>query len=54
MVTTLLVLFSLPVFLLRCLMPEFAAAGGEMISHGAAQLQNSPTPELILSNLKND
>jgi len=28
-------------------MREFVSAGGELIIHGALQLKNSPTPELI-------
>ena len=34
------------VFLLRCFMREFVAAGGELIIHGAANLRNSQTHEL--------
>ena len=30
------------VFSLRCLVPEFAAAGGEMINHGASPFKSSP------------
>jgi hypothetical protein len=39
-----LVSCSLLVFSLQCLMREFVAAGGEMIIHGAPQLEKLPDP----------